>query len=243
MGADVGALVALDALLGVPGGDGDGHAALLIGGGAQLELAVHMVHKGGNGQAVAVHLAHGLQNILDHLHQLGLALELLGGLGVHGVGPVGGHVDLLIGGGAQVDGLVVHVHDVLALLQVGGLGLLLHVGDGLLLGHDLGQREERGLEDGVVALAHADLDGQVNGIDGVELDVVLGDIALGGGVHVVVQLVEVPLAVDHVDTAGLDILHHLEALGHVAGVVAGHEVSLVDIVRAADGRDRRSAGG
>ena len=235
VGADVGALVALDALLGVPGGDGDGHAALLIGGGAQLELAVHMVHEGGDGQAVAVHLAHGLQDILDHLHQLGLALELLGGLGVHGVGPVGGHVDLLIGGGAQIDGLVVHVNDVLALLQVGGLGLLLHVGDGLLLGHDLGQREERGLEDGVVALTHADLDGQVNGIDGVELDVVLGDIALGGGVHVVVQLVEVPLAVDHVDTAGLDILHHLEALGHVAGVVAGHEVSLVDIIRAADG--------
>ena len=235
MGADIGAVVTLDALGGIPGGNGHGHAALLIGGGAQLELAVHMIHKGGNGQAVAVHLAHGLQNILDHLHQLGLALELLGGLGVHGVGPVSGHVDLLVGGGAQIDGLVVHVHNVLTLLQVGGLGLLLHVGDGLLLRHDLGQGEERGLEDGVVALAHTDLDGQVNGIDGVQLDVVPGDIALGRGVHVVVQLVEVPLAVDHVHAAGLHVLHHLEALGHIAGIVAGHEVSLVDVVRAADG--------
>ena len=39
MGADIGALVALDAVLGHPGGDGNGHAALFIGGGAQLELA------------------------------------------------------------------------------------------------------------------------------------------------------------------------------------------------------------
>ena len=50
MGADIGALVALDALGSVPGGDGHGHAALLIGGGAQLELAVHMIGKGGDGQ-------------------------------------------------------------------------------------------------------------------------------------------------------------------------------------------------
>ena len=235
VGADIGALVALDALGAVPGGDGHGHAALLIGGSAQLELAVHVIDEGGNGQAVAVHLAHGVQNVLDHLHQLGLALELLGLLGIHGVGPVGGHIDLLVGGGAQVDGLVVHIHHVLALLQVGCLGLLLHVGDGLLLGHDLGQGEECGLEDGVVALAHTDLDGQVDGIDGIELDVVLRDIALGSGIHVVVQLIEVPLAVDHIHAAGLDILHHLEALGHIAGVVAGHEVGLVDIVRRTDG--------
>ena len=32
---------------------------------------------------------------------------------VLGVGPVGGHVDLHVGGGAGVNGLVVHVHDVL----------------------------------------------------------------------------------------------------------------------------------
>ena len=138
MGADIGALVALDALGAVPGGNGHGHAALLIGGGAQLELAVHMIHKGGNRQAVAVHLAHGLQDLLHHLHQLRLALQgLVLGL-VHGIGPVGGHVDLLKGGGAQVNGLVVHIHHILAFLQVGSLGLLLHVADGILLGHDLG---------------------------------------------------------------------------------------------------------
>ena len=235
VGADIGALVALDALGAVPGGDGDGYAALFISGGAQLELAVHMVHKGGNGQAVAVHLAHGLQDLLHHLHKLGLALQgLVLGL-IHGIGPVGGNIDLLKGGGAQVDGLVVHIHHVLALLQVRGLGLLLHVADGVLLRHDLGQGEEGGLENGVVALAHADLDGQINGVDGVELDVILGDVALGIGLQVMVQLVHIPLAVDHEHAAGLHIVDHLKALGDIAGVVAGHEVGLVDIIRRTDG--------
>ncbi len=50
-----------------------------------------------------------------------------------------------------------------------------------------------------------------------------------------VQLIEVPLAVDHEHAAGLDVLDHLEALGDVAGVVAGDEVGLVDVVGAADG--------
>ena len=50
-----------------------------------------------------------------------------------------------------------------------------------------------------------------------------------------VQLIHIPLAVDHEHAAGLDIIDHLEALGDIAGVVAGHEVSLVDIIRRTDG--------
>ncbi len=46
-GQTVSAVVALDALGGIPRGDGDGHAALLVGGGAELELAVHVVDEGG----------------------------------------------------------------------------------------------------------------------------------------------------------------------------------------------------
>ena len=130
---------------------------------------------------------------------------------------------------------MVHIDDVLALLEVGVRRGVLHVLDGLLFGHDLRQGEERGLEDGVVALAHADLDGKVDGVDGVELDVVLGDVALGIRLEVMVQLIEIPLAVDHEHAAGLDVVDHLEALDDVAGVVAGDEVGLVDVVGAADG--------
>ncbi|CAN3974044.1 1-deoxy-D-xylulose-5-phosphate synthase, partial [Dysosmobacter welbionis] len=235
VGADIGAVVALDALGGIPSGNGHGHAALLIGGGAQLELAVHMLDEGGHGQAVAVHAAHGVQNRADLLHQSGGAL-VLDGLGlVHSVGPVGGHIELLVGGGAGVDGLVVHVHDVLALLQVGVGGGVLHVAHSLALRHDLSQREEGGLQDGVGALAHADFLGQVDGVDGVDLNVVLGDVALGGGIQMVAQLLVAPLAVDQEHTAGLHVPDNGEVLGDVGGHVAGHEVGLVDVVGRLDG--------
>ena len=180
--ADECALVALDALLGVPLGNGDRDAALLVRRCAQLEGAVRVVNEGADGQCVAVHLVDGIEDAVDHLHGLGIA-GVLGLLDlVLRVGPGGGNVDLLVGRCAGVDGVVVHVDHVLALLQVGVQGRVLHVLDRLGLGHDLRQGEEGGLEDGVGALAHADLLGKVNGVDLIKLNVVLGNVALGGSV-------------------------------------------------------------
>ena len=90
MRADKGAVVALDALLGIPLRDGDGDAALLVGGGAQLKGAVGVVDEGGHGQAVAVHLVDGIEDGLDHLDGLGAAGLFDGFLVVNGVGPGGG---------------------------------------------------------------------------------------------------------------------------------------------------------
>ena len=232
--ADVGAVVALDTLGRIPAGHGDGYTALLIGGGTELELPVDVVDKGGNRQTVAVHPVDRLENRADHLDQRLGSGQLGCLLLVRGVGPFGGNGNLLEGGGAEVDGLVVHVDDVLSLLQIGLGRLFLHVGDGLLLGHYLCQGEEGALEDGVRPLAHSDLLGQVDCVNRVELDLVLGDVLLGGGVQVVLQFLGAPLAVDHEDSVRLDVLNHLEPLGDVAGVVAGDEVGLVDVVRRAD---------
>ena len=44
-------------------GTHDGDAALLVCGGAELELAVGVVHEGGDGQAVAVHAVDGLHDL------------------------------------------------------------------------------------------------------------------------------------------------------------------------------------
>ena len=136
---------------------------------------------------------------------------------------------------ASVNGLPVHLNDVLALLAVALLSCLLHEVDGILDGHDVSQLEECRLQDGVGALAHADLDSLIDSIDGIQLDVVVSDILLCLGVQVLAQLLIGPLAVDHEHAAGLDILDHLHAHVDVSGVVAGHEVSLVDVVGAADG--------
>ena len=235
MGADIGAVVALDALGGIPGGDVHRDTALLVSGGAQLELAVHVLDESGDGQRVAVHLVHGIQDGLDLLHQLGLAGEDGGISHILCIGPVGGHVELLVRSGTGIDGLVVHVHDVLALLQVGVGGSVLHVLDSLSLGHHLGQREEGRLQNGVGALAHADLGSQVDGVDGVDLDVVLGDVALGSSVQMVAQLLIAPLAVDEEGAAGLHITDDGEALGDVGRHMAGHKVGLVDVIGGLDG--------
>ena len=44
------------------------------------------------------------------------------------------------------------------------------------------------------------------------------------------QLLQVPLAVDQEYATGLNVLNDLEALGDVGGIVASNEVSLVDVV-------------
>src|SRR5699024_12082046 len=73
--ADEGALVAAHALGGIPLGDGDGGAALLISGSALLPLAVGVVGEGGDKQYVAVHAGDGLYQVVDLLSQLGTASQ------------------------------------------------------------------------------------------------------------------------------------------------------------------------
>ena len=170
---------------------------------AQFELAVDMVHERGNRQAVAVHLVDREEDVLDLLDKLRLAFEVVVNDNVFCVCPIGGNVDLDIGGSAGVDCLVVHLNDVHALLGVGLRCLFLHVLDCLFLGKNLRQGEECRLEDGVGALAHADLLCQVNGVDRVELNVVLCNVALGSSVQMMGELFRRPLAVDHEHTAGL----------------------------------------
>ena len=233
--ADVSALVALRAGLGRPLGNGDGNAALLVRSGALLEGAVGVIDESGDRQRVAVHAAHGLHDVADHRNGLFGAFEMLNVSFLGGVRPVGRNIDLHERAGAGVDGVPVLLDNVHALLHVGVLGGILHVLDGLILGQHVRQSEERGLQDGVGALAHADLDGEVNGVDGVKLHVVLGDVALRVGVEVLVELLEIPLAVDEEDAAGLHVLHHREVLHDVGRVVARDEVGLINVVRALDG--------
>ena len=229
--ADEGALVALCAGLCVPLGNHDRDAALLIGGCALLECAVCVINKDGNRERIAVHKADRSHDGVDHLDEL-LGAVLADSLGsVNSVSPVRGNVDLDVCGSAGVDSLLVHLDYLFALLHE-LLGLLLHVADSLFLGKNLGKGEECGLKNGVGALAQTDLCRDINSVDGVELNVVLGYVALSLCGHLLVELISVPLAVDEENAAGLNIVDHLVALLDIGGVVAGNEVSLVDIVGA-----------
>ena len=76
---------------------------------------------------------------------------------------------------AALDGGVVHGDDLLALLAVGLGSGVLHVLDGVVDRDDVGNFEEGGLQNGVDAAAQTDLLADLDTVDGVELDVVLGD--------------------------------------------------------------------
>ena len=67
----------------------------------------------------------------------------------------------------------------------------LHVLVGLLVGDDIGQLEESGLHDGVDAVAHANLSRQLDGVDDVELGVLLGQQLLHGSGQLRIQLLGV----------------------------------------------------
>ena len=235
MRADECTLVTLNALLSIPLGNHNSGAALLVSRSTLLPLAVDVAFKGRNRQAVAVHTADGLHDVADLLDQcIGSLQGLRGSIGSRVV-PALGDVDLMDSVNTGIDSLPVHLDNSVALLAVALLGSGLHVLDGIVDGHDVGQLEEGRLQDGVGALAHADLDSLIDSVDGVQLNVVVGNVLLVGSIQVLIQLGIGPLAVDHKDAARLDILDHLHAHVDVSGVMAGNEVSLVDVVGAADG--------
>ena len=190
-----------------------------------------MVHECGYRQRVAVHPAHGVEDRLDHFHGLFPALVVLCRLRILGGSPRCGDLHLLKRRCACVYRCVVHVYDVLSLLQVRRRRLLLHVPDGVLLRDDLRQREKRRLQNGIRPLAHADLLRKVDRIYHVKLDVIVCYVALGRSVKMMLKLLKAPLAVYEEHAAGLYVTHDGEALRDVRRNVARHKVRLVYIVR------------
>ena len=228
MGADQSALVAHEALLGDPLRDGDGDAALLIAGGAGGHGAVGA--HGGHGQRVAFLREDGLDialevRIVGHGHDLGA---------LGGGGPGFRILNLLHRVDADVDGVVILLDHGVALLGVGLLGGGLHEAHGILHGDHVGQLEEGSLHDGVDAPAHADLESQLDGVDVVELQMVLGDGVLEGRGQLLLHLLQGPGAVEEERAALLDAAGHV-VLRDIGRIVAGHEVRAVDEVGALDG--------
>ena len=227
--ADEGALVAADALIDIPDGDVVGHAALFILRGGGGHDAVGIVDVGADGDVVALGGVGRDEDLLDVFGQalvddLHLVLEIL---------PRGIDGDLHHGGEALLDGLIVHLDDLLTLLGEGLEGGFLHVLLGLIDREHAGELEEGGLQDGAGAVAQADLLGDVGGVDGVELDAALGQDALGAVREVLCDLLALPAAVEQEGAAGLDLVDHVKAVD-IALLVAGEEVRHRDVIGAAD---------
>ena len=132
-----------------------------------------------------------------------------------------------------VNGVVVHLYDLVALSSVGSLRSLLHQVDGFLLRNDGGQLEECGLQYGVDTSAKSDLLTDLDTVDGVELDVVVGDVSFYLSRQVLLKTFHIPWAVEKECTAVYQLLNHV-VLVHIRRIVAGHKVRLMDQVGGLD---------
>ena len=229
--ADKRALVALDAVGGVPLGDYDGRTALFIGGRAGGNRTVdHVAGEGAHRKVVAVLGRDHVGHVADEFGRQ--AVVVCVDEAARGVLPRCGNLDLDVVA-ATVYGRIVHLHDILALLAVGLVDGFLHIGHGLVVGDDARDLEEGALEDGVGASAQTDFAGDLRGVDQIEADVLVDD----GLLHEVGDAGEglfgVPQAVEQQGAALLDALEHIvfvEVRRHVAGHEVGgrHEIRCVD---------------
>ena len=233
MGADDGALAALDTDVRIPLGNERGDVALLpLRGGCRPGAVVRNRR---NGKIVTLLGDHLRGDVLDELGRFvgdrRRLLELARGSG--------GILDLLDGGAGRLDALPVHLDDVLTLLGIGLLGVVLEDLDRIELGAvgrgelDAGELEERSLEDGVRARAHAVLERDLGGVDHVELKFLVDDDLLDLVRHVVPDLGGRVGRGEEEHGARLCGLEHVVLL-EVRKAVASREVRRVDEVRAAD---------
>ena len=79
--------------------------------------------------------------------------------------------------GAGIDGVIVHLNDFITLSAVSSLCSLFHQTDSILLRNYLGQREECRLKNRIDPSAQSDLLTDLDTVDGIELDIVLCNVA------------------------------------------------------------------
>ncbi len=147
--------------------------------------------------------------------------------------PLGRDFDLHDCVTARIDGRIVHIDDVLALLAVGLLDRFLHLLDGLLERNHVRDFEECRLHDGVRTRTQTQLGGDLRGVDDIEVDLVLGQENL----HVIGQRPAGRFGIVHrvqeERTARLEALQHVELI-HVRRHVARHEIGRGHQVRRGD---------
>ena len=185
VGTDVSALVALDTVLFIPQGHEGLYAALLIGSGAYVPRAVGgaMLYKVANLEQVASLSIDGAHELLNECRSVVSLLCL-----VRQIGPcrVNGKRLVFV---AAVNGCVVFVNHVLSLGAIRLHDSFFHLLNGELHGDDACDAEESALQDGVGTIAKAYLLCYLGGVDGIDGDIVLCEVALDVVGHELGQLV------------------------------------------------------
>ena len=231
MRADKGALVALDALLGAPYGNGDRRTTLFVRRAAHGERAVLHAEDLRDLELVALLAIHDVLDVRDERRCLLVDRHLL----VHSILPSIRNMDAVQRLDALVDRTVVHVDDLLALAAVGGDNRILEILDRIIERNDVGELEERRLHDHVEASAKAEIARDVNGIHRIELNVVACDEAAHRCGQMRIQLLIRPERIEQERTALPQPCEQV-VLPHIGLLRTGDKVRTIDEIRADDRR-------
>ena len=184
MRTDKRTLVALDTVLHLPLRHIDRDTAFFVGGGSERERAVLLSDQRAHRQFVTFLTVHRHQDLVDEGRNLFLQLAAAGagklglvGLAVFRLGPACRHSHLDRRLHALRDRRIIHFDDFAAFMAIGVDDCVAQVFFGFFQRDDLRQFEKRDLHQNVEPAAKSDVLGELNGIDGIELDVVGRDVA------------------------------------------------------------------
>ena len=230
MGTNVGALVALDAVVRIPNGNERFHTTLLVCRSSILPSSVNGVvfDKVGNLQKVAGLCVHRTDNLLD---EIGCVVDVAVVVGQFR--PCGVDSQFLIFA-ATIHGRIVHVDNIFTFLAIRLHDESFHLFYGQLYRDDACNAEESRLENGVGAVAQTDFLANLGSVDVVNLDVVLGKAAF----YLVGNEVDQFLTVeDCIQKEGAVLAQTACHVVHVQVSlnVASHEVGRIYQIRRVDG--------
>ena len=234
MRADIRADTALNAVFGKPGRNVNGDASLFESSRALRERTVGTLNKGGNRKRVTELSRSRFQDFFNKLLHFGSVCLDFNNLGFNfSVFPRSRNVNLDNAVDTFFDGSVVKLNDVHTLLAVRlGCGFF-HQLNCLVSRNDLRKTEESGLKNRVDTTAESELFCDVGSVDGIKLNIVLGDVLFHRAGKIFFKTCKIPGAVEKERTARNKVLNH-RIFVDIGGIVASDEVCLIDQVSGLD---------
>ncbi len=232
MRADIGTEVTLDTVIRIPYRYINGNAALLVCGGTGRSGAVYIILECGYREVITFLSVYCCLNRIDEFNNVCSSFGRMNHIKAFVLTVLPAVRNLYFDNalGACVDGCPV-LHDyILALAAVCSLGSCLHEFVCLRCRDNPCQLKESRLKNRIdTCRAHAGLNTKLHTVDGIELDIMVGDELLHLSREMLFKAFHIPWAVQQECTAVHQLLNHV-VLADICRVMACNEVSLADQV-------------
>ena len=221
-----GALVTLYALRYIPDRNVDSNTTFFIGCTANRIVAICIGQEFADRQIVAFLEVRRNADLLDEIRQV---LARIGYSFILGICPGSRNLDFNNTGYTAFYGFAVHVDDLFTLSRIGLDDGIFHVLHGIINRNDVCKLEESCLQDRIGTIAQADFHSNLRGIDNVEGNMFLRNLAFDAGFQVFIQVIYAPAAVEEEDTAIFNFADNIVIL-NIGFFVAGNEISRFYII-------------